>query len=144
MQSYDIIFFKSENLIGKLISIFTKSEYCHVGILMPTKDEIFDINFGKPSGISKLKTKNISVYRVNDEINNYEAQKWISENTNLKYDLGEILRYVFGFNRKDNDNDFICSTLVLDFIDNCTQMDVSNIHIVVPQDLIDLKLVTKI
>lgn len=145
MERYDIIFFKSNTLTGKIISFITRSEYCHVGLYFEN-NTIFDINIGRNSRFNKIKNySNLEIYRVNGIINNYNAQKWIYEHYNLKYDIGEVLKFIFKINTSDDDNKFICSTLVLDFIKNCTNIVIpENTYIISPQDLIDLNLVLKI
>lgn len=146
MQPYDILFFKSTDLLGKLIATFTRSKYCHVGILMPDKKTLFDINIGKRSNIVKLvNIKNIEAYRVNGIIYGHNVDKWIINHFGLKYDIGEVIKCIMGINTPDDDNKFICSSLVLDFLKNCTNVKIPpNTYIVSPQDLIDLNLLHRV
>lgn len=146
MKPYDIVFFQNDSIISKIIKWFTKSQYSHVGILTYDLNVVFDIQLVGRSTYRKIKNRDkIDIYRLNAEVDENQALSWIMNHGNLKYDLGEIVKIVFNKKTRDDDNKFICSTLVLDFIRNCTDMKVDeNLYIVSPQDLIDLNLVTKV
>ena len=146
IRPYDIVFFKNNSIISKLIKWFTKSEYSHVGIVTIDTNFIFDANMFKRTTCRKLKLdKNTEIYRISANIDYNRALSWIFEHSYLPYDMGEILKILLNIRTEDNDNKFICSTLVLDFIKDCTNDPrIENLHIVSPQELIDLGLVYKI
>lgn len=141
MHDYKVVLYKDDSFIAKIIKLVTKSEYCHVSILI---DNMFcyETNMFEKSHICifNYDASKHDMYEINGEVSQYNAKKFISKHIGNKYDYMEIIKILIKNNRfKDKENKYICSSLVLEFIKKCTNVKVDkDVKIVSPQDLINL------
>ena len=139
-MQYRLVFYKDNTILGKLIKWFTKSEYCHVGILINT-NTLFDIDKGRTSRLSPFEydENKHDIYELCGKVDDNLATNFIYSHLDKKYDMGEILKIILNLkNIADIDDKWICSTLVFDFIKECTDIEINTkIKIVTPQDLVE-------
>ncbi|MDK2801079.1 MAG: hypothetical protein PWQ70_2698 [Clostridiales bacterium] len=117
IQSFDLIFYKGNSWLDKIIKKKLNSRYSHVGLVLDNFHTV-ETAWNIP-----LKIRHFS-YRLGDfdryRIPNLtDEQKermtlFIQKTLNSKYDFIEILRY-FGFGFKDDKNRYIC----ISWIDEC-------------------------
>lgn len=143
-HDYKIVFYKDDSFIAKIIKFVTRSKYCHVSILI---DDMFvyETNMFEKSHICifDYDANKHDVYELNGEVSDYNARKFMASHLGNSYDYMEIIKILFKTNKlKDKDNQYICSSLVLEFIRKCTDIKLdSGVKIVSPQDLIDLEVI---
>lgn len=143
----DIVFVKNDTFISKLIKRFTNSDYSHCGIIISPM-HIYETNYNINSSIQHFSyNKNMcDIYRVNFEFDEEKFKEFISNNIGNKYDFMEILKIIFRINKADNDNEYICSTLVRDAFKYASGIDLvdENIKVCTPEDIAKSKYLTKI
>lgn len=139
-HNYKIVFYKDDSLIAKIIKFVTKSKYCHVSILIDDTF-VYETNMFEKSHICIFEydsTKH-DIYELNGEVSDYNAKKFISQHLGNHYDYMEIFKILVKNNKlKDKKNEYICSSLVLEFIKKCTNIKIEDIDLVTPQDLVEI------
>jgi Orthopoxvirus protein of unknown function (DUF830). len=149
-QVGDIVLYKGNGIVSKLVKFFTKSEYTHVSMLI-SSNHIIEANWYKKSNIVRFEydENTIEVYRIKGGLD-YTKQIAIIQHSydflNKKYDYKQIFWYIYEyFFGKKNKNIFnsnqrlICSELVdkaylsigIDLVDfrkdgNVTPADIAN------------------
>lgn len=118
MQKYDLIFYKGNNVLGRLIRWITNSPYSHVAMYLGD-NHIVEANYFNTLRVKHLKYKRhqYDVYRVKDLNNEHycKIDEYIKIHVNSKYDYRELLRILFPFMRiKDNLSKLICSEFIYD------------------------------
>lgn len=110
-----VFFTKSTTIWSKFIDWFYKilykkhTKFTHVGLLFNNK--IFEIDMSKKSGFYSRELMNETRIQLG-EINQLEFNHIVNKYNNLNYDIDEIILLAGNSNKKDKDDDFICSTLV--------------------------------
>lgn len=143
-HNYKLVFYKDDSLIAKIIKFVTKSKYCHVSILIDNMF-IYETDVFKKSHICIFEYDHSKheVYEFNGEVSDYNARKFMATNLGNSYDYMEILKILLKNNKlKDKQDEYICSTLVLEFIKKCTNIKIDGeLKLATPQDLIDLEVI---
>ena len=116
----DILLFKPSNIIGKIISKVSNSEYSHVALCISDYDKIIESTWRGNKERKLTKSDNVDAFRYIG-MTEYLAEKIVQTaitKVNLKYDWSLLLTIMlnkwFGMKVLDNKNRFICS----EFIDN--------------------------
>lgn len=119
-QPFDILFFKGDTIIGKLIRFVSKSEYSHVCMFLD-QFHTLETAWNKPSIINHFsyKYRDYDIYRLNVQLNDYQKQiilQYITERINYKYDwlyaITRGLNLLFGTKIINSKNRFDCDELI--------------------------------
>lgn len=140
----DIFFVRGDSLISNAIKFVTDSDYSHVGIFLDDI-HIYHTEYNTVSSIVHLKypKDKIVVYRLYEEINEEKLRDFIYSHMGNKYDFKEIIKIVLRINTDENDNEYICSTLIRNAFRQ-QGIELSNKKIPTPEDLFRSKKIFQI
>lgn len=118
LKPFDLLFYKGNSVLDKIIKNRLESQYSHVALIIdnfhvvetawniPLKVRHFSYRLGE---FDAYRIKNLS------EKQKQKITLFIQKTLNSKYDFGEILFYLgFGFKFKDNPNEYICLSWIIE------------------------------
>lgn len=118
-QPYNILFYRGNSLLGKLIRIFSKS-YSHVAIILD-QFHTLETSWKNPSVIKHFdyKYKNYDIYRLNVRMDDYQKQlitQYITEHIETGYDwkflLSRLCYFLFGTKIVNSKKYLTCDELI--------------------------------
>jgi uncharacterized protein YycO len=150
MKPFDLLFYKGNSIVSKVIKYFTGSTYSHVGLVLDGL-HIVEIDWKFPLKIRHLKynSRNYDIYRI-DNLNEKQKEKmleFVNFKLNTEYDHWENIRFLlwkfFKIKTKDDIDKFNC----IEFIVDCFKyagISLSDKDIVSFDDLINSGMLIKI
>jgi len=131
MKTGDQIIYKADNIIGKLIGFFTKSNYSHTGTVI----RICEINFvleAKASGVrlisfwDSVEGKDYMILELNGKLDEDKLLSDLQEIVSRSYDYENFFKHAFKkksiwrkiFNIKEKNDKHICSGLSVWILEN--------------------------
>lgn len=143
VKKYDVLFYKGNGLLSKVIKLITKGEYSHVGIFID-EYHIVEINYNFTYKLrhNKYRSGAYDVYRCNVGVDENAMTDYIHNTLGQRYDFRELLRCL-GLKVKDNKDRVICSECVYDLF-KAGGVDLLDNDIVTPHSLSESKYLTRI
>lgn len=145
MKCGDIFLVKGTNLVSKLIRLVTNSDYSHVGLFVDDF-HVYETNYNTKSGIAHLSypDKELEIYRLPCDVDESKLEDFIKKNLRNGYDYGEILNILFRRNKPDEDNEYICSTLIVEaFRNQGINLVEGDKKVYTPKDIAESKLLIR-
>lgn len=139
LREYDILFYKGNSFLSRLIKRKTHSVYSHVALVLDDK-HLLQINWNHRIKIEHIAytKKKYDVYRLQLELSPFQKmriKKFIYQTLNTQYDFKEIIGILLKFNIRTNNKKFICSS----WINECFKsigISLNKDKLVTPQNLI--------
>jgi hypothetical protein len=147
LQPFDILFYKGDSFISKLIKKETGSQYSHVALVLDDKHLVeIDRSYNLKINHIGYSKKDFDVYRIDENITRGQHRimmDYVYKTLNSQYDYVEIIDILllkaFNTTLMSDQNKFICST----WINACFSqvgIQLSSMEYPTPQDLISDKI----
>lgn len=100
MQEFDLIFYKGDGFISKIIKKVTKSPYSHVALVLDNY-HILEADWKRPLSIRHIsyRSQEYDIYRVKGltEEQKEKLRRYINETISAGYDLKLVLSHLFKY-----------------------------------------------
>ena len=119
LEPYNILFYKGDSVIGRVIRVFSKP-YSHCAIILD-QFHTLETTWNNPSVIRHFayRYQDYDVYKLNIRLNNYQKQlitQYITEHISEKYDFLYLitrgLHLLFGTKIINSKNKLTCDELI--------------------------------
>jgi hypothetical protein len=125
-ESFNILFYKGDSILGRLIKYVTKGKYSHCVFLLD-QFHCLETSWNNPSVIKHFdyRYKDYDIYRLNVELNENQKQlilKYITEHIEVGYDfiflISRLFHIVFGTKILNSKRTVTCDELIYDAFKN--------------------------
>lgn len=123
IQPFNVIFYKGNSFIGKLIRKFTKGRYSHCALVLSDSFHVLQLDYKTPLSIQHLnyKSSDYDVYELTFDLSNKEKEQittYIIERLSTTYDwkyiCSRFFNILFGTKIYNSKNNYNCDELILD------------------------------